>query len=161
MQLRVNTNKYIFKVDHIEIYTIKNQIIFIDLEDYELIKNYSWYVSSKGYAYSKKDKKHISMHRLIMNPGKFQIDHINHNKLDNRKSNLRISTNQENQFNRLISKNNKSGYNGVYFNSQCGKWCAQLKINGECVLNKLFLKIEDAVTARKKAENKYFKYARK
>lgn len=88
----------------------------IDDEDYDSIRQYRW-VLSRGYAiYSGCEggkKFTISMHRLIMNPKKHeQIDHINRDRLDNRKSNLRICTHAQNCQN-TSRRGGRSGYRGV------------------------------------------------
>jgi hypothetical protein len=62
-------------------------------------------------------------------PDGMHVDHINHNTLDNRKENLRICTNSENQMNKGKYKNNKSGYKGVCLKKSTGKWSASIKIN--------------------------------
>ena len=156
--MRMNTNKYNFKSDYIEIITTKNHVILIDKDDFEKCKQVSWCVDSKGYANGKsKTFGTIRLHRYILNPNKnLQVDHINRNKLDNRKSNLRTVTNQQNHFNRPLNKNNKSGVTGVYFNNQCKKWCAQITINRKTISAGLFEKLEDAVKARNKLKEKYF-----
>lgn len=69
------------------------------------------------------------LHRFILNaPKNKQIDHINGNGLDNRKSNLRLCTPQENARNRTKQKNNKSGLKGVSFDKTRNKWVARIKI---------------------------------
>lgn len=55
-----------------------------------------------------------------------QIDHINGKRSDNRAGNLRLVTNQQNQWNAGIAKNNKSGVKGVYWAARQGKWVAQI-----------------------------------
>lgn len=68
----------------------------IDIEDVEKIRKYKWYMNPKGYAVYV-NKRCIQMHRYIANPPQhLVIDHINRNKLDNRKCNLRICTQKEN-----------------------------------------------------------------
>ncbi len=88
-----------------------------DAEDHKLISKYGWFKSNnyiRGYARHKKQQ--IAMHRLIMgivdNPN-IEVDHINHNKLDNRKSNLRLCTRAENSRN-VSPSGNTSKYLGVY-----------------------------------------------
>lgn len=104
----------------------------IDRSEVEIIKKYYWNRST-GYAYSNKqeNKKRIMMHRLIMNDpkGKY-IDHINGDKLDNRKENLRICTNSQNLMNRGKSFNNKSGYKGVSKRSDYG-YRAEIRLEGK------------------------------
>ena len=58
-----------------------------------------------------------------------QIDHINHDKADNRIENLREATNQQNQFNKPKSKYSKSNYKGISFHKKSNKWLAQININ--------------------------------
>lgn len=73
--------------------------------------------------------RHIHMHRTLLGfPSGFLIDHINGNGLDNRRSNLRLATPAQNQFNRGKTKNNSSGFKGV---SRSGdKWRAQIRVGG-------------------------------
>jgi len=74
------------------------------------------------------------------------IDHINHNRLDNRLSNLRWVTNQENDHNKSIAKNNKSGYQGICL-SKSNTWRACISINKKEV-RKTFKTIEEAILWR-------------
>lgn len=90
----------------------------VDDEDFEWLNQWKWcyckYVI-RDIILNKKNKR-IYMHRLIMNtPEKMQTDHINGNKLDNRRNNLRICTQSQNNMNRKISKLNTSGYRGIYW----------------------------------------------
>lgn len=79
-------------------------------------------IGSGGYACIKKGKKNIRVHRLVMNAKKSeQIDHINHDKLDNRGSNLRVATHQQNQANQK--------FKGITFCSRRNKWIAQVCFN--------------------------------
>lgn len=98
------------------------------------------------------------LHRLIMNvtdPNIF-VDHINHNGLDNRKSNLRICTNQENIRNCITPKNNKSGYKGIYWAKDKNKWTVQITLNNKTKYIGRYEKLEDAIAARKEATKKYY-----
>jgi HNH endonuclease/AP2 domain len=112
----------------------------IDDEDKELVYGHKWEVNSNGYISTRvkhpfDDKKRtmLLMHRLVMGLrfcDKRCVDHINHDITDNRKSNLRVVTVQENGFNRLRGTNNSSGYLGVGWNKCRGKWISRIKING-------------------------------
>ena len=82
------------------------------------------------------------------------VDHINHNVKDNRKSNLRIVTNNQNQMNAKLRKNNTSSCTGVY--KIKNKWVANIQINKKRIQLGTFTCFEDAVQARKLAEEKYF-----
>lgn len=156
---RKNTNVYIELDDCFIIKTIKNDEILVDKNDVDFVKQHSWYVSTRGYAYTRlqDSKKCISMHRLLMNPdNELQVDHINQNKLDNRRFNLRIVDNRENHRNMPLSKANKSGVVGVHFNKECHKWCAQLVVDGKCVSSTLHENKEDAIKKRKELELQYW-----
>ena len=75
------------------------------------------------------------------------VDHINGNPLDNRKSNLRICTNAENQRNKGVYKNNKSGYKGVHWFKRDKKWQAQIKHNNKSIHIGLYEDKEEAARA--------------
>lgn len=158
--MRVNSNKYLFKNNHIEIVTVHNQHILIDYDDFERCKKVSWCVDNKGYANGSNNQiGTVRLHRYILSvPKDKQVDHINRNKLDNRKSNLRIVTNQQNQFNRGLNKNNTSGIKGVHFNKSCKKWCCQITHNGKIVHSELFDNLELAIAKRKSLEDKYYNF---
>lgn len=86
-----------------------NASAIVDDEDYDDISFHSWRLSNSGYALSTENSRAILMHRIIMNPAKgLEIDHINGNKLDNRKSNLRCCTKSENASNSIARKNRKN-----------------------------------------------------
>lgn len=128
-------------------YTTKGEIFYFDLEDYEKIKPYSWY-ASRGYIQTLSGKTHISMHRFVLNASKI-VDHINHNKSDNRKSNLRECTPAQNSMNR-------NGVAGITFDKLSNKWNAYIGINYKRINLGYFKVKQDAIEARKKAEKKYF-----
>lgn len=89
----------------------------IDIDDIPKISRYKWNIS-KGYVITKQGTFHIKLHRLIMKDvlkdGK-EINHINWNKLNNRKSNLRVVTHSENMNNLSISSRNTSDIKGIYY----------------------------------------------
>ena len=74
----------------------------IDISDYEFVKQYGWHISKLGYATENRSKK--TLHSMLMNtPKGLYTDHINGNKLDNRRSNLRIVNCSENGYNKKIN----------------------------------------------------------
>jgi hypothetical protein len=104
----------------------------VDDEDYEWLSHYRWRYNSKGYAvhYTRVngERKTVFMHRLILDaPRGLQVDHINRDRLDNRRANLRFATRSQNQANKERQKNNTSGYKGV--NWHAGRWAARIRVN--------------------------------
>lgn len=83
-----------------------------------------------------------------------QLDHINGIKTDNRIANLREATNKQNGKNLSLKKNNKTGHSGVYFKSN--KWAAYIKVNHQNLYLGRFVSKEDAVIARKQAEQRFY-----
>lgn len=130
-----------------------------DLEDYDKIKNYTWYenIDQNNYhslrAYDEESKRKIIMSWIIC--GK-HFDHENLNPLDNRKQNLRPATTIENAQNHSKQKNNTSGFIGVYFRKRDQKWCAQINVNKKHVLIGVFNNKKEAIVARLKAEKEYY-----
>ena len=139
-------------------YTTKGEEFYFDLEDYNLIKDYCWYIDDDGYVvshYASGHKGTIGMHRLLFPDSKY-VDHIKHKNNDNRKSQLRPCTNQQNNMNRGLQNNNTSGVTGVYFDKRRNKWCAQMHLNGKHIHFGCYDNFENAVKARKNGEEKYF-----
>lgn len=140
-------------------YTNKGEKFYFDLEDYDKIKDYCWYVGSNGCIVSRNKKGNsLLMHRLIMNAtdSSIQVDHIKHKRNDNRKSELRLVDNSKNQMNVNTRKDNTSGHKGVSFHKQTNKWVAYIGINKKNINLGSFSKFEDAVFAREEAEEEYF-----
>lgn len=136
--------------------TIKGSI-YIDDQDVKLLHGKQPTVDKEGYptigiwnSQTKTTHTH-RIHKLIMTPpkGKY-VDHINGNKLDNRRSNLRICTNQLNSLNRSgLNKNNKSGCRGVYWDKTTKSWSAQIKIDYKTRRIGRYKTFEDAVNAQR------------
>ena len=82
------------------------------------------------------------------------IDHINRDKLDNRKENFRYATKSENRINSKTRTDNVSGIQGVRFEE--GKWRVRISVNGKYVHLGMFNDFEEAVKTRLKAEKKYY-----
>lgn len=144
-------------------YMTNGKQFLFDKEDYEQIKDICWHCQ-KEYIVGLLNGKKVSMHRLVLGccDNNLVIDHINGDKTDNRKSNLRVCTQHQNSMNRKLNSNNKSGYKGVSFNNQTHKWKARIKFNYQNIALGEFDKIEDAIAARIEAEKLYFgEYSRK
>jgi len=118
------------------------------------------YVTKKGYRKISIDCVDYGAHRLAWkivyneDPSD-QIDHIDRDKQNNKISNLRLATNQQNCMNVAAKKNNTSGIKGVYFNKKQQKWIARIGFNYKKINLGSFEKIEDAALAYKNAEKKY------
>lgn len=102
------------------------------------------------------------MHRIVMNAQDGDvIDHIQHPKkpepiIDNRKQNLRFVTFSQNNMNQHLRSDNISNTKGVWFDKTRNKWAAEIKINNRKKFLGRFVNLDDAIRARKEAENKYF-----
>jgi len=97
------------------------------------------------------------MFRIIVNPFKDkQIDHINHNTLDNRKENLRIVTGSQNGMNQKLHKNNTSGYKGVHWFIYSKRWMAYIRLNSRKIHLGYFNSKIEAAYAYNYAALKYF-----
>lgn len=111
----------------------QNKQAIVDDEDYPLLCKYKWTFHPCGYAYRNQKLngkiKKVYMHRFIMNyNGEKDIDHINHNGLDNRKSNLRIASRSENLANKGKSANHSSKYKGVCYDKSKSKWVCYIQV---------------------------------
>lgn len=103
----------------------------VDDEDYALVSSTAWSLEeAKGIAAGWRNGKKIKMHRLILGEPPCQVDHINHDKLDNRRQNLRRATNAQNQQNhRGARADNTTGFRGVlYVHGRKSPWKAQVKV---------------------------------
>lgn len=106
---------------------MKNGVSFLfDSEDENLIRTHTWSLT-RGRVRTLIDGKTVYLHRMIMGcTGDVQIDHINLDKLDNRRNNLRFASHAENQRNRRAHKDNASGYKGVCLDERTGKYFAYI-----------------------------------
>lgn len=154
-----DANEIIEHEDYAEIILTNNKgeetgRAIIDLEYVDLVKDYKWYLATRGYITNNKVGK---LHQFIMNPQDgLVIDHVNGDKLDNRESNLRTCTQQQNTMNRSTSSNNTSGHTGVCFDSRRNKWFAHIQINGKRKFLGYFKTKEEAAEVRRQAEIDYF-----
>jgi hypothetical protein len=114
----------------------KGRVALVDDADYDALVQYRWRVNSKGYAirsYTVNGKEIVlCMHRVILSaqPGEY-VDHIDNDRLNNVRSNLRLCTQTQNLANRGLHRNNSTGYKGV--NVQRGKWHARIQMFGHAV----------------------------
>ncbi|MGL5440823.1 MAG: HNH endonuclease [Filifactoraceae bacterium] len=150
-----------------ELILASGEIALIDSEDYDLVAKYKWYMHKGGYAARsiKKNNRTITVflhRRLVKASSKYVVDHINGDRLDNRKANLRIVTAQQNAFNRCRNVNKKSSvYKGVFWSKEKSLWLSLIKIDGKSIhLGYFNNEIDAACAYNEKAVELFGGYAR-
>lgn len=133
----------------------------IDDADELLVALFKWHLHSRGYAArsigGRKYKSYVLAHRWIVGADRGdEVDHINGDKLDNRRVNLRLVTHSQNICNRPTQSNNTSGYRGVYWHRKLEKWGAQIKVDGRQNYLGVHLTLEDAARAYDAAACRFF-----
>lgn len=140
-------NTYEFKEDYVIGRDTKGNEFIFDADLFDLVSKMYWTVT-RGYA--KNIATNTLLHRYIINcPKDKVVDHINHNKLDNRKSNLRICTRHENSCNRRPIKR---GITQI----ESGKYTVSITFNYKNIYLGSYDTYEDALKVRLKAEEEYF-----
>lgn len=139
--------------------------ILINKIDKHPLSKYPWYLDkSTGYIKAPlRSKKHklihrksvIYLHRLILSEPKGYVDHINGNKLDNRRKNLRIVNSLQNTLNRKVQSNNKLQIKGVDF--QRNRFRVVKVLNGKQKHIGVFKTLKEAEIASIKADKQFFK----
>ena len=142
----------------------KGYVALVDEEDYEDVSRFKWSACEKGHTvYARRSIRSggkfysIYLHRYLMSLsclGK-HIDHIDGNGLNNRRENLRLCTNKENQRNRR-SLCGSSEYKGVAWHNRTKKWQARIKVDGVDVYLGVHEEEEAAARAYDKAAKKHF-----
>ena len=141
----------------------QNKFALVDDDDFDFINKWKWYYNAQGYAVRKpyikgsgrKNQKSLSirMHRLInKTPEEFETDHINRNKLDNRKENVRNVNPSQNRINQGLRIDNTSGIKGVTWDKQTNKWRAFICIHKKMINLGRHLNIDKALFVRQQAE---------
>ena len=137
----------------------KEKFFLVNGDELDKINNKHWCKDKNGYwvTYDKNSKAIVKLHRLITNANKEDIiDHINGDTDDNRQENLRKVTIQQNCMNHKVRANNSSGCTGVSFKKSTGKWFAYIKYKRTIYWLGTYIEKQDAIKARKLAEEKYF-----
>ena len=146
-----------------EIQLTQGKVALVDDEDYEYLMQWKWYAakSRKTYYAQRGRNPNIKMHRVLMNtPDDMQVDHIDHNGLNNQKSDMRNCTLIEN--NRNISARGRSKYLGVSFTSTRVKGkkyeyiAASIRVNRKAISLGNHKTEEAAARAYDEAAKKYF-----
>lgn len=119
----------------------------VDAEDYAWLRQWKWHVGSGGYAVRKGDGRHIFMHReILQTPEGMHTDHIDRNKTNNVRANLRVATRSQNAANSNRT-DRQSEYKGVSWHRRAGRWAATVNTNGKQVYIGLFDDPVDAARA--------------
>ena len=110
----------------------RGEVAIIDAADARLVSGYSWQLATNGYVITCAGGTTVMLHRLIDGtPKGFVVDHKNHDKLDNRRDNLRRCTQAENARNRAMKVPSASRYKGVTASRTRGVWKAGIKTLGK------------------------------
>ena len=135
-----------------------NGIRFLfDMDDADLVRSRGWHLSKRGYIAGKDHRKEKPLHKFIIKAdSSFDVDHINREKTDCRKINLRVCTHQENCFNQGKRITNTSGYMGVSFSKRSGKYESYINHNGIKHHLGLFETAEEAARVRDRHAIEYF-----
>lgn len=127
-------------------------VVTVDAADVPALFGFRWYPQGAGYVvrWDPERKRQVYMHRALLDaPAGYEVDHINRNKLDNRRSNLRLATRRQNNANNGVARNNSSGYRGVSRNNRNGLlWRAYITVGGrQTPLGSSFATPEEAALA--------------
>lgn len=142
----------------------KGKFAIVDEDDFERLSVYKWCVSARGYAvrniFPNKIQKTEHMHKVIFGRDNTQVDHINQDKLDNRKSNLRPCNHSQNGANSSLRKLNTTGYKGVVWDGSRNKYRAQITFNNKSMcIGRFETAIEAAKAYNRKAKEFWGEYA--
>lgn len=127
-----NFGKYFFSDDfQTAVCELPNGNSFcIDFEDFGKVSQYKWSMTPDGYfkaSLGSRKSGHILLHRLILTPPEnLVVDHINGDRSNNCKGNLRICRQQQNTWNSGLSQNSISRIKGVSYDPRRGKWSARI-----------------------------------
>lgn len=136
----------------------------VDDDVYEWASRHKWYAHRSGktfYAVRNVGKyphqRHLHLHREIMNPHDGTlVDHADGDGLNCTRANMRLASQAENTRNRGRNINNTSGFKGVYWRGERGKWYAKIMVNGKFVYLGSSSRLEDAARIYDVAAIKYF-----
>lgn len=108
----------------------KNKLAFVDDSDYAKLAVYSWVFNGRYASRKSSDNRTVYMHREILKASdNLEVDHINGNCLDNRRSNLRLANHQQNMRNQKPIKGKSSQYKGVSWDKSHNRWQSYIHIN--------------------------------
>jgi hypothetical protein len=115
----------------------RGKVALVDPADVQLLGQWTWTYLAEGYAYRTEQRNNrksaVYMHRqLLAAPGGCEVDHINGNRLDNRRANLRLVSRAQNRRNQRPGRRNQSGFLGVSrYPKNPSKWVAHIRGAGK------------------------------
>lgn len=138
----------------------KGLFAVVDDEDFEMVACKRWWVhkdpkSGRMYAVGKDGRKHIQMHRFILNHTQEHTDHADGNGLNNTRGNIRPATRAQNGQNRKLQKHS-APYKGVHKTQYNGKFTASIRVNKKKVHLGTFEDPKDAAMAYDRAAMRHF-----
>lgn len=157
---KTGKNTYEFYEDYvIGHFTTRDEIFYIDLDDYEKVSKYTWFLNKNGYAYTdiinnNGEKERILLHRYVTNFQYKLCDHKDRNRLNNRKENLRPATHSQNVWNRNSNRDKVIGV--IKPKKDNWKWGAYIIINKKRIWLGSFPTEREAIIARLTAEKQYY-----
>lgn len=139
----------------------------IDAADADWVNQWKWYLSDTGYVKRRTPRRdgrqrNVPLHRellgLVSGDGKV-VDHIDHNRLNCRRSNLRVVTSAQNNQNKLSKRGSASQYRGVTWHKAAGKWMAQVMVGRRYTYLGLFTEEAEAARASSDARKRLMPYS--
>lgn len=153
-EARIKRNRFEIEQDIVKVYFTNGEYFICSIEDLPIVTEYTWYLNKNGYA---RETSGEYFHRIVMNvTGDYVIDHINRNKLDNRRCNLRICEKIDNSHNMNVFSTNTSGHTGVY-KTKSGKYSVGIVVNYKCIHLGTYDDFDEACNAYDVAKEKYHK----
>lgn len=136
----------------------ENNSFLIDVDDYDQVSKYRWWIDKgTGYFCTNINGHIVYLHRFLLTDRTGLVcDHRNRDKCDNRRANLRYATPQQNSWNRSLGRNNTSGYIGVCWHVRQKKYVASINVNNRTINLGSFHTAEEAACVRDKAAQHYF-----
>lgn len=126
-----------------ELHIYGGHVALVDDADYAYVSNFKWHMQGNYIVHSKSMYEHISLHRMLMaaeladTPANTQVDHIDGDKFNNQRSNLRICTPSQNASNWRTPRSKKSTkYRGVHLNRKV--WAVYINVNGKSIFGGTF-----------------------
>jgi hypothetical protein len=133
----------------------------VDDEDFDRLSRHKWHLNDSSYAvrcdYSNGAMKNIRMHHeVVVRQTGLDVDHIDGDRLNNQRANLRQCTRRQNLQNQTKKRGHTSQYKGVYWLKANQKWRAKIVVSGRSKCLGLFMREADAANAYDVAAKQYF-----